>query len=182
MEISKAWRHAAVLVLIVGFTVLIFMGRKVYENAPPIPVQVTDESGKVLFTGEDILAGQAVFQRYGLMDYGSVFGHGAYRGPDFTDDYLHRSAWIQRDLKSQAQLKQTYAALSDSQKAQIDQQVVADAKTNRYDDSTQTLTLTAEQAQSWLPLEKHYEDMFMNSGEDHSLPKDYIKTTDEVQQ
>ena len=49
MEISKAWRHGAVLVLIVGFTVLMFMGRNTYKNAPPIPVNVVDPSGKVLF-------------------------------------------------------------------------------------------------------------------------------------
>jgi nitric oxide reductase subunit B len=115
VEISKAWRHAAVLVVIIGFTVLMFMGKKTYDNAPPIPTKVVDASGKTLYTGEDILAGQAVFQRYGLMDYGSVFGHGAYRGPDFTDDYLHRSASIQRDLKSQAECKQAYAALPDQQ-------------------------------------------------------------------
>src|ERR1035441_440351 len=181
MEISKAWRHAAVLVLIVGFTVLMFMGRKVYENAPPIPVQVTDGSGKILFTGEDILAGQAVFQRYGLMDYGSVFGHGAYRGPDFTDDYLHRSAWIQRDLKAREEFKQAYEALPPKQKAQIDQMVVFDAKTNRYDSNTQTLSWTQEQAQALPLVVPVYSDMFMNSGGEHSLPKDYIKTTDEVQ-
>ena len=33
-----------------------------------------------------------VFQRYGLMEYGSVYGHGAYLGPDFTAEYLHKSA------------------------------------------------------------------------------------------
>ena len=26
------------------------------------------------------------------MEYGSIFGHGAYLGPDFTADYLHRAA------------------------------------------------------------------------------------------
>src|SRR5262249_36089184 len=28
----------------------------------------------------------------GLMQFGSVYGHGAYLGPDFTADYLHRQA------------------------------------------------------------------------------------------
>src|ERR1017187_4940620 len=98
-----------------------FMGRNTYKNAPPIPVKVVDPSGQALFTGEDVLAGQSVFQKYGLMDYGSVFGHGAYRGPDFTDDYLHRSAWIQRDLKAKEEFKQAYAALPEKEKAQIDQ-------------------------------------------------------------
>ena len=26
------------------------------------------------------------------MEYGSIFGHGAYLGPDFTTEYLHRAA------------------------------------------------------------------------------------------
>ena len=47
---------------------------------------------KVLFTRDDIVAGMNVFQRYGLMEYGSVYGHGAYLGPDFTAEYLHKSA------------------------------------------------------------------------------------------
>ena len=32
------------------------------------------------------------------MEYGSVFGHGAYLGPDYTADYLRRSANFVRDV------------------------------------------------------------------------------------
>ncbi len=49
------------------------------------------EDGTLLFSGEDILAGQQVFQRFGLMQFGTIFGHGAYLGPDFTADYIHRA-------------------------------------------------------------------------------------------
>ncbi len=182
MEISKVWRHAALLVVIVGLTVLLLMGRNVYKGAPPIPEKVSDVSGKVLFTGEDILQGQGVFQRYGLMDYGSVFGHGAYRGPDFTDDYLHRSAWIQRDMKSYKEFKQPYTLLPEKQKAQVDQIVVSDAKTNRYDETSKTLLLTTEQNAAFPLLVTVYEDMFLNSGGDQSLPKNYIKSAEEVRQ
>ena len=38
------------------------------------------------------VGGMNVFQRYGVMEYGSVYGHGAYLGPDFTAEYLHKSA------------------------------------------------------------------------------------------
>ena len=33
----------------------------------------------------------------GLMEYGTIFGHGAYLGPDFTADYLHRAALLVTD-------------------------------------------------------------------------------------
>ena len=36
--------------------------------------------------------GQQIFLHNGFMEYGSIFGHGAYLGPDFTADYLHRAA------------------------------------------------------------------------------------------
>jgi nitric oxide reductase subunit B len=47
---------------------------------------------KILFTRDDIVGGINVFQRYGLMEYGSVYGHGAYLGPDFTAEYLHNTS------------------------------------------------------------------------------------------
>ena len=46
----------------------------------------------IVFSRDDILGGMNVFQRYGVMEYGSVYGHGAYLGPDFTAEYLHKSA------------------------------------------------------------------------------------------
>ena len=36
---------------------------------------------RILFSRDDILGGMNVFQRYGLMEYGSVYGHGAYSVP-----------------------------------------------------------------------------------------------------
>ena len=46
----------------------------------------------MLYTAADIHKGQQVFLHNGLMEYGSVFGHGAYLGPDFTADYLRRAS------------------------------------------------------------------------------------------
>jgi len=47
-------------------------------------VRVVDPDGREVFTGADVEAGQKLFLRYGLMQYGSIFGHGAYLGPDYT--------------------------------------------------------------------------------------------------
>ena len=61
-----------------------------YRNAPPIPGRVVDANGTIVFTGDDIGNGQAVFLRYGLMDNGTIWGHGAYLGPDYSAEALHR--------------------------------------------------------------------------------------------
>ena len=91
---AKGWIQAVVLVSLFGFTVLGFMAARTYQAEPPIPDRVVTSSGTLLFSGNDVRAGQDVFLRNGLMQFGSIFGHGGYLGPDFTADYLHRAAVI----------------------------------------------------------------------------------------
>jgi nitric oxide reductase subunit B len=66
-----------------GLTVLISLAARTYRGGPPIPDRVVSATGMALFTGADILAGQEVFLKYGLMDNGTVWRHGVYLGPDF---------------------------------------------------------------------------------------------------
>jgi hypothetical protein len=91
--VSKGWVQLAALVSLSGFFVLVLMGFLTYQSSPPTPQRVVSASGQTVFTGADIRAGQDVFLRNGLMESGSIFGHGAYLGPDFTADYLQRSAY-----------------------------------------------------------------------------------------
>ena len=90
--VSRAWVQVTALVLLLGMAVLGFLGYRTYTADPPIAAQVQAPDGRVVYTGDDVRAGQALFLRKGLMEYGSIFGHGAYLGPDFTADYLHRAA------------------------------------------------------------------------------------------
>ena len=85
------------------------------------PRRSATSDGRVVYTGDDVRAGQKLFLRKGLMEYGSIFGHGAYLGPDFTADYLHRAA--------RSRPASTAARPPDTAR----DKVVADFKTNRYD-------------------------------------------------
>jgi nitric oxide reductase subunit B len=67
-----------VLVVLFGFFVLGLLAYRTYMAHPPVPGRVVESNGNVLFTGSDISKGQRVFLHNGLMEYGSVFGHGAY--------------------------------------------------------------------------------------------------------
>jgi nitric oxide reductase subunit B len=95
--VSRGWVQLVALVLLFGFFVLGLLAYRTYQAQPPIPVRVVDPGGREVFTGADVEAGQKLFLRYGLMQYGSIFGHGAYLGPDYTADYLHRAALAVRD-------------------------------------------------------------------------------------
>jgi nitric oxide reductase subunit B len=62
----------------------------VYRERQPIPNRVVGPSGTTLFSSADVIGGREVFQRTDLMDFGSLYGNGAYFGPDWGSDYLHR--------------------------------------------------------------------------------------------
>jgi nitric oxide reductase subunit B len=142
--VGRGWIQAGILVAATGFFVLVLMGLITYQSAPPIPDRVVSASGQQLFTGADVRAGQKVFLRNGLMEYGSIFGHGAYLGPDFTADYLHRSATLVRD---------SYGGPA-SDNAQ--RRTKEDFTSNRYDPETGTLTFSDAQAAAFQTLTGHY--------------------------
>jgi nitric oxide reductase subunit B len=89
--ISKGWIQATVIVGLCGFCLLGILAYRTYTDAPPIPSRIVGSTGQLLFTSGDVVAGQGVFLKNGLMEYGSIFGHGGYLGPDYTADYLHRA-------------------------------------------------------------------------------------------
>jgi nitric oxide reductase subunit B len=146
--ISKVWIQAAIIVFLIGFLILGLLAYRTYTGEPPIPGRVVDSSGSTLFTGDEVLAGQGVFLRYGLMEYGSIFGHGAYLGPDYTADYLHRAVLIVRDA---------YGGPA-SDRAQG--QAAADFKINRFNEQTNTLVFTNAQRDAFEQLQTYYGGYF----------------------
>ncbi len=88
-QLSPGWRYAAVGTFALGFAVLILLTCTAYQEAPPIPERAVDSDGAVIFTRSDVRNGQDVFLKYGLMDNGTIWGHGAYLGPDFGATLLH---------------------------------------------------------------------------------------------
>ena len=91
-RLSSWWRNSVILVVAAGFAVLSWVSVRSYVDAPPIPERAINQAGETIFTGDDIVAGQQVFLRYGLMENGTIWGHGAYLGPDFSAEYLHTLA------------------------------------------------------------------------------------------
>src|SRR5499426_2526039 len=134
--ISKRWVQAVAIVMLFGFFVLGLLAYRTYTDQAPIPGKVVRPDGQVLFTQDDVIAGQKIFLRNGLMEYGSIFGHGAYLGPDFTADYLHRAALISDGR---------YAGNARGQ-------TIADFKANRYDVSSGVLSYSPAQTDAFNQL------------------------------
>ena len=97
---SGLWKHGLLLTLLFGFTVMIVGGVLMYRSRAPIPDRVAGPDGATLFTAADIQQGQDLFRKRGLMDYGTVLGHGAYLGPDYTAEALHWMTETMRHAKA----------------------------------------------------------------------------------
>jgi len=148
MMISKGWVQGLALVMLFSFFVMGILTYRTYTASMPQPDKVIDANGQVLFTSQDITAGQKLFQARGLMEYGTILGHGAYLGPDFTAEYLRKAT---ESTKRQLQ----EAGTLDSTDANVKMW-----RTNRFDKKTGTLEFTTEQAVAFEEIQKYYADFF----------------------
>jgi nitric oxide reductase subunit B len=96
----------------------------------------------VVFTGADIQMGQAVFLKYGLMEHGSLWGHGAYLGPDYSAEYLHRLSEVTRDTIATEKYGRPFAQLSPDEWSVVSARTITVLKENRYDPASRSLRLS----------------------------------------
>lgn len=141
-----------------------------YKGAPPIPDRVVSEDGDVLFTADDIHAGQAVFLERGLMQYGTILGHGAYLGEDFTADYLHRSAEFVLTENGGPKAEGALDAVREK------------FRRNTYDPETGTLTITDDQAGAFDELRRYYAEYFGDPDPDNALLPEAITDPEEIRE
>ncbi|MGE5648121.1 MAG: nitric-oxide reductase large subunit [Acidobacteriota bacterium] len=164
---SGFWKHGLLLTLLFGFTVMITGGMAMWRSKAPVPRAVTGPTGRVLFTSDDIQAGQDLFRKRDLMNYGSVLGHGAYLGPDYTADALHVMTEAMRAHRSGG----AYATLGAGAKAAIDAEVAAELKQNRYQEAGGVLAFTEGQTEGWNAVVRHYNAVFSGADGSRALNK-----------
>ncbi|MBI3986151.1 MAG: cbb3-type cytochrome c oxidase subunit I [Lentisphaerae bacterium] len=129
-------------------------------EVPPYPGKVVSEAGTVL-TGKDrIMAGQQIWQKYGLMDVGSVWGHGTYRGPDFTAQALHLTVLAMRAQISENGHGASYSALDPDTRGAVDAAIIRQIKANRYVPDQDTLTLSPPQEAALTEIRRFYDVLF----------------------
>jgi nitric oxide reductase subunit B len=181
-EISPWWRRAVILILLVCFGIQVWIAYLAYQGAPPIPEKVVNRTGETLFTGKDIQAGQQIFLKYGLMENGTIWGHGAYLGPDFSAAYLHTLGVDTGFILGHSHFGRNLPDLPQGEKALVRSWVQELLKENRYDPKTGILKFRLAEEESFKKQIGLWTDYFVNPGLNGGLKPKYIQDPGELRQ
>ncbi|MBI2245265.1 MAG: nitric-oxide reductase large subunit, partial [Nocardioides sp.] len=168
LNLSKGWIQGIALVMVFGFFVMGMLAARTYTDSMPLPDRVVGQDGQTVYTGDDVTAGQQIFLRRGLQEYGSIVGHGGYLGPDYTAEYLRLSA---EDIKDQL----TEAGTQDPAEA-----TSAMLRENRYDEDSGDLVFTPEQVAAFDAVQQHYADYFGEDSTKYGLIPKLITDPQEI--
>jgi nitric oxide reductase subunit B len=163
--VSRLWT-ILVVSMVLMFGTLLYFGGQIYQLAPPIPGEVRSASGETLFTQEQILRGQSVWQSMGGMQQGSIWGHGSYVAPDWSADWLHREALALLDRLAARDAGASYASLTAAQQAGLRAELRGDMRTNSYDAPSGVVTVSDERALAIAAVGAHYAALFQGSSPD----------------
>lgn len=179
-------RAVLLFLLIIAFGVLLFGGYLIKKEKPPIPETVKTESGEIVFTANDILAGQNYYYSRGGQHIGTIWGHGSYLAPDWSADYLHRlglyiaARYYGLDAQQAESFSQKqFEELDNVTQAQLRAKVINEIKANRYDQASGELTFTNFQAEAFKALTKYYTELFRNGNERMGLQPEIVKTDEQ---
>ena len=162
--------------LVTVFSILIAGGFLIFKNEAPRPTQIVSSTGDTLVTKAELISGQAVYEKYGLADYGSYLGNGSYLGPDYTAESLHIYLKGMNRYYAEKIYNKSFSDLSKLEKGGIKDKVKSEIKVNRYSKSKDTLTLTTAQVAGYNYLKKYYRHEFINNPRQAGLPENMIKS------
>jgi nitric oxide reductase subunit B len=187
MTTKKLWL-GFLAVMTISFAILLYYGREIYRQAPPIPDKVVTQDGTVLFTGQDIKDGQNVWQSMGGQELGTVWGHGAYQAPDWSADWLHKESVFILNKLSLKSDNVLFDKSSEEHKAALKVVLQHELRTNTYNAETKTLTVSALRAEAIADNSKYYAGLFTNdpaldkARDTYSIPANSLKDPERIRQ
>jgi nitric oxide reductase subunit B len=177
---TEGLRRGAIVTFFISMAILLVGGYFAVDKVPPIPDKVV--SGQATLTDRAaLMRGQNTYQRYGLMDHGSLWGHGSLRGMDFAASTLHRMGQDMRDFAAAGAQPQpgAYEKLPAERRRELDATVIGEIKTNRYDEKSKALTLTPAQAYAFERNRAYWENGFADGDPRYGFLKNTVPTAQE---
>ena len=164
---------------IVSFSVLLFFGREIYQQAPPLPTKVQGTNSALIFTLAEIERGQNVWQSLGGMQKGSIWGHGSYLAPDWSADWLHREANSMLELSSAERHGVTFDELDKPEQEALKARLQVEIRENTWNSITGIINVSDRRAQAIEQVARHYANIFqtIDSDESRELRQQYAFST-----
>ena len=170
---KKYWT-AFMLVIVISFTVLGWIGVRIYQQVPPVPSKVITNNGNLVFTKEDILEGQNIWQAFGGMEVGSVWGHGSYVAPDWTADWLHNEVMFILNYWAEEKYNIDFIKLNDVAQSDLKAQLQNIYRSNTYDPSNGTILIDQLRQKAIENNTKIYSSIFSNGSNDYAIRKNAL--------
>jgi len=186
MKTKNLW-YIFIAILVGCFSILGFYGHEIYREKPPIPEKVISEDGKIVFTKQEIVDGQNVWQSIGGQEVGTVWGHGAYVAPDWSADWLHKESVFLLDKWAKKDFNSPYGNLDAEKQAALKVRLQKLLRTNTYDNKTGIIAVSNDRAEAIKDNCNHYSGLFMNNPalnkerQAYAIPENSIKDSVRMQ-
>lgn len=165
---KKLWISFA-LVFFFSFTVLGWIGTRIYQKMPPIPDSIVTTDAAVVMPSGDIERGQNVWQAMGGMEVGSVWGHRSYVAPDWTADWLHREATFVLNDWAAKEFGTTHDKLSAENRGALRSRLEEMYRRNTYNSASHSIVVEPVRARAFEDGMQHYSEVFVNGDKAHLL-------------
>lgn len=169
-----------VAVLVVSFSILGWVGTRIYQEMPPIAARVVTTDHREVIADGFIGAGQNVWQTLGGMEVGSIWGHGSYVAPDWTADWLHREAVFILDRWANRSFNKDFQLLSTEQQSQLTGRLQNLLRTNTYDAKNNVLVIDPIRAEAFEANLAHYSQVFSEGNADYAIPRGAVTDPDRL--
>ncbi len=178
---KKLWISFAV-VFVLSFSVLGWIGTRIYQEMPPLPSTVVVTDGTVLIPDGDIGRGQNVWQSLGGMQVGSIWGHGSYVAPDWTADWLHREAVFVLNDWAVAEFSTPYDTLPAENRAKLRGRLEEMYRRNTYDASTNSIRIDPVRARAFEACYQHFSEVFRQGNAAYAIPRGSVSSPERMRQ
>ena len=177
---TKNWWGPLTFIFIISVLGVGMIGFQTYNEAPPLSSFKT-KSGQLIIDKAEITKGQLVFHKYNLMEYGSFFGDGAQRGPDFTAEALHQVTKSMNDYNA-AKFKQDKGTNATEFDIKIIEEFTKnELKQNTYQKQEDVIYISDAMAYAFGQLKNYYTDLFFKTKDIRAfLPANYISERADV--
>ena len=177
---TKNWWAPLLFILIISLAGVGMIGFQTYNDAPPM-TGFQSTSGEDLINQTTLEDGQMIFHKYALMEYGSFFGDGAQRGPDYTAEALHEMVLLMTEFRAKEFERKNSRVPSDMELKIIKENVKDEIKDNKYDEEKNIVILSEAQTYALKGLREYYLNVFIDSNtEDSFPPPGYITNREEI--